>query len=298
MACFSPLTAYRLSSGEVSFKERGDIVKQLSLPCGSCEGCKLERSRQWAVRIMHESKLHSQNCFITLTYDDEHVNGFGDLVYKDFQLFMKRLRKHFTGTKIRFYMGGEYGSLRDRPHFHACLFGIDFNDRQPHARTGAEIVIDSSEVLSSLWGKGFASVGNLTFQSAAYVARYVMKKVTGSKSEVRSAYQLINLSTGEVYDRTPEFNKMSLKPGIGRGFFDKFASDIYPHDHVIVDGVPTKPPRYYDKIYSKIDPISFEAIQYERELRARANFKDNTPERLAVRAQCVSARLQKLRRVL
>lgn len=298
MACFSPFSAFRMADGSVSFKERGDIIQSLSLPCGSCDGCRLERSRQWAVRCMHESRLHNLNCFITLTYDDKHLPHDGSLRYKDFQQFMRYLRKRFPDNTIRFYMGGEYGSTTFRPHYHACLFGIDFQDREIHSVSDSGHEVSTSKVLSSLWKHGFASVGDFTFQSAAYVARYVVKKVVGSKSDVRKHYEAINLETGEVFDRVPEFNRMSLKPGIGRPWLDKYLSDVYPHDRVVVDGVPTKPPKYYDKVYSLIDPLSFEAIQFARYERALDNASDNTPERLASRAVCTAARLSQLKRTL
>ena len=94
MPCYHPVSAWRLISGEVVFKERGDIVASLFLPCGRCVGCRLERSRQWAVRMMHEASLYDMSSFVTLTYDDLNIDDKRSLVYSDFQKFMKRLRKH------------------------------------------------------------------------------------------------------------------------------------------------------------------------------------------------------------
>ena len=149
MPCFHPLTAYQSSDGSISFVERkgGDIVRSLSLPCGQCVGCRLERSRQWAMRCMHEASLYSRNCFITLTYNNEHLPSDNSLQYPDFQKFMKRLRKRFNGVDrsanpdsndqfpIRFYMCGEYGETFGRPHYHACLFNFDFPDKTLYRRS-------------------------------------------------------------------------------------------------------------------------------------------------------------------
>lgn len=288
MACFHPLTAYRTASGDVVFSElkRFNVTETLTLPCGQCTGCRLERSRQWAMRCIHEASLHRQNCFITLTYSDENVPPNASLRYEDYQLFMKRLRKHFKGRKIRFYMGGEYGEQLGRPHYHACLFGVDFDDRSHWSTNPSGDRLDRSALLDRLWGKGHCSVGNITFESAAYIARYIMKKVTG------------DLAASHYGDRVPEFNHMSLKPGIGFKWLQKFQSDVYPHDYVVVNAQEVKPPKYYDKKFSKADPLAFEEIQFQRQTQARAKYQDNTPERLAVREQVLKAKLSPLKRTL
>jgi len=99
MACYHPLTAYlsghqtNNATGKayrrVSFKETDEHDRQISLPCGQCIGCRLERSRQWAMRCIHEAQLHQNNCFITLTYDDEHLPKDLSLDHRDFQLFFR-----------------------------------------------------------------------------------------------------------------------------------------------------------------------------------------------------------------
>lgn len=296
MPCFHPLSAYQSSDGTIHFDEKAHfrIVRSLSLPCGRCTGCRLERSRQWAVRIMHEAQLHERNCFITLTYATEHLPALSTLFYPDFQRFMKRLRK--TVGPVRFYMCGEYGERLDRPHYHACIFGYDFRgDRVPWRRSSAATV-DRSAELERLWPFGHSSVGDLTMESAAYVARYVMKKVTGDLAEAH--YQALDESTGELVVRSPEFCRMSLKPGIGAGWFEKYKSDVYPSDEVIVKGRPTKPPRYYDKKLAQLDEDAFEEIRYKRYLDAQAGAVDGTDERLAVREAVVQARIRHLSRTL
>ena len=153
-----------------------------------------------------------------------------------------------------------------------------------------------SEKLQRLWPYGFTSIGDVNFQSAAYVARYIMKKVNGQLQE--SHYEFVNPDTGEISKRKPEFTKMSLKPGIGQGWYDKFKDDVYPHDYVVVNGRKVRPPRFYDKKFKAEDPISFEWIEYEREVKARDRYEDNTVERLAAKEKVAKARLSQLKRCL
>lgn len=299
MACFAPLQALKLEGqAKLVFRppQRGDkVLRELEVPCGQCVGCRLERSRQWAVRCMHESQLYDQNCFITLTYDDENLPQFSSLRYRDYQLFMKRLRKRL-GRGVRFYMCGEYGETTFRPHYHALLFGWRPSDLKLHSKRASGSVLYTSNILSEIWTDGFASVGELTFESAAYVARYVMKKVTGDSAS--SHYERLDLNTGEIQAVVPEFNCMSRKPGIAAGWLAKFAGDVYPHDEVSVRGVWCKPPRYYDKIYAEANPIQWESIEFERQKAAMACADDNTPDRLRTRELVTRARLKLSKRSL
>lgn len=294
MACFHPIRAWRLSSGSIVFAERGDVVQTLELPCGQCIGCRLERSRKWAMRCMHEAQMHESNLFVTLTYDDEHLPADGSLVYRHFQLFMKSLRK--LKGKVRFYMCGEYGELNRRPHYHAILFGVDFEDKVLWQKTSSGSMIYRSPTLERLWFRGHSSIGDVTFESAAYCARYVMKKVTGHRSE--EAYRNVDAITGEIYQIEPEFCRMSLKPGIGAGWLEKYGTDVYPLDRVVVNGVQCKPPRYYDKKYLWKDVDGYEEMKYRRFLDGRALNGDNSDERLLVKERVLQARIKSLKRSL
>ena len=298
MPCYHPLSAFQCADGSIVFYEskRHDTVKSLSLPCGQCVGCRLERSRQWAIRCMHEAQMHTQNCFITLTYDDAHLPSDRSLHYRDFQLFIKRLRKRYPRRRIRYYMAGEYGENFGRPHWHACIFGFDFNDKKLWKRTSANSQLYRSKELELLWSFGYSSIGDVTFESAAYVARYIMKKVTGKNAAEH--YQEIDPDTGEITNRTPEFTKMSLKPGIGYEWYKQYTSDVYPHDYVVVRGKKVKPPKFYDKKFKIDNPYEFDELLYIREKSAKLRHEDNTLERLAVKEQVAKAKLQKLKRNL
>ena len=307
MACYHPISAglsgYSTNSAtgrvyrRVIFKPNDpDIVQSVSLPCGQCIGCRLERSRQWAMRCMHEAQLHQNNCFITLTYDDTHLPSDQSLHYRDFQLFIKRLRKRYPTTKISYYMAGEYGENFGRPHYHACIFGHDFYDKKLWKRTSSGSLIYRSSDLETLWPFGYSSIGEVNFESAAYVARYIMKKQTGKES--LKHYQYSDLETGEIIQMTPEFNKMSLKPAIGKNWYEKYKSDVYPHDYVVLRGQKIKPPKYYDQLYKNDNPYEYEIIIGKRENGAKLNHADNTYDRLAVKEQVAQAKLRKLKRTL
>lgn len=296
MACFHPMVGYhsvseRTQSGKpriVFDRSKGYADRPIKLPCGQCIGCRLERSRQWAIRCVHESQLHDENCFITLTYDEDHLPASRSLCHRDWVLFFKRLRKKY-GRGIRYYMCGEYGETTARPHYHACVFGLDFDDKSPWQERNGHTVYTSA-TLDRLWGMGHCTVGDVTFDSAAYVARYIMKKVTGDLAD--DHYQWTDWDTGEVHYLDPEYTQMSRRPGIGKGWLDAFQSDAYPSDFVVLNGQKIKPPKFYDRCYEIVDPDELEKIKARRSRRGRKRAHDNTPDRLAVRKKVAEARLK------
>lgn len=262
------------------------------------------------MRCVHEASLHAEKCFITLTYRDEHLparylHSFdartgrpryaGTLVKKHFQDFAKRLRRRFGGRKISYFHCGEYGELARRPHYHSCLFGVDFPDRRLHRERG-NVKLYTSAVLSELWPFGFVTVGELTFESAAYTARYVMKKVTGDQAARH--YVATDLETGELITLQPEYVTMSLKPAVGKGWFERYHEETYRDDSVIMRGRELKPPRYYDKLFDVENPEGMYGVRDARRAAARAHKADSTPERLAVREKVKRAQVSQLKRGL
>lgn len=247
---------------------------------------------------MHEAQLHELNSYITLTYRDASVSS-PSLQHGDFQKFMKRLRQFFRRKKkiqnIRFYMGGEYGELNRRPHFHALIFGADFLDKYPWRKNANGDQLYRSPELETLWTLGDSTLGAVTFESAAYVARYVMKKITGDLAEPH--YTHID-ENGEIHHLKPEYNTMSRRPAIGKNWLNKYFNDVYPQDHVISNGHPSKPPRYYDKELKRQDDKLFESIKTARTTTYRATAADNTPRRLAAKEKVAAARLAKLKKTL
>lgn len=210
--------------------------------------------------MMHEAQLHEENSFITLTYAPEHLPDFGSLDRKAIPWFMKRLR-HEAGPGVRYFGCGEYGSELGRPHYHLCLFGYAFPDRVQTAERGGHAVY-RSDLLDRLWPYGHHEIGSLTRESAQYVAKYCTKKINGPPAE--DHYSRVDTATGEVVSIEPEFATQSNRPGIGAEWFHRFWRDVYPHDHVIVDGKEFKPPRYYDKLCERHHPEVFHQVQLAR----------------------------------
>lgn len=289
MPCFNPLQGWRSKTANVSGKRsivfnrnQGFEDLPVELPCGQCIGCRLERSRQWAVRCVHEASLYDENCFLTLTYDEHNLPSNGSLKVEDFQKFMKRLRRKYPDQKIRYYHCGEYGEKYHRPHYHACLFNFNFSDRKPWKNTSSGILY-TSETLSSLWPFGYGIIGNVTFDSAAYVARYIMKKITGD-----DAAQHYN-------GRKPEYTTMSNS--IGAGWYEQFKSDVFPHDKIIINGKEVNVPKFYRQKLDMEDHTQALAYKMKRKKSAEKHSDDSTIRRLRSREKCTHARLSQKTRI-
>lgn len=269
---------------------KGFVDRPLQLPCGQCIGCRAERSRQWALRCTHEAATHKKNCFITLTYDNKNLPDDKGLDVEHWKLFIKRLRK--KRGLLRYFHCGEYGEANLRPHYHACIFGLDFNDKVFLSSTNGNTLYQSEE-LTETWGKGLCSVGALTYQSAAYVARYVMKKITGPQA--KQHYERVDPRTGECWEVRPDYVTMSRRPGIGKPWLEKFKSDVYPNDQVIHEGRKFRPPRYYDLQLSSDELLG---LKYKRRAAVAKRAHDLTPERLQVREKIAAASMKQLTRNL
>lgn len=272
-------------------------IKFTIVPCGQCYQCRLQYSRVWANRCVCESiTAADDSCFfLTLTYDNDHVDsiktpdGHLSLNFYDLQNFMKRLRAyydyHFGIKNIRFYAAGEYGDQNLRPHFHVLLYNCPIPDKEIIAHNKFGDALYTSDIINEQWGFGFTCIGELNWNTCAYTARYVMKKIKGVDSE--------------FYDKlgiTPEAVRMSLKPGIGYEYLTENLVSIYREialddDHLLVDHksgeaidtifndkiiLPSnaekpniiKPPRYFDKVLERTWPSRFRDVKHCREIFA------------------------------
>lgn len=287
------MVAYRLSGGGIVFTQKHgmDVVSTLDLACGQCIGCRLERSRQWAVRCVHESQLHEESCFVTLTYSDECLPVGGSLVHRHVQLFLKRLRR--SGVKLRYVVAGEYSPELWRPHYHGLLFGYWPRDAVFYRESEAGAPVYVSKSLTELWSLGECFFSHVTFEAAAYVARYCVKKVTGDAAELH--YRRVDVRTGEEFQLQPEYLRCSLKPGIGAGWLEKFGKEVYPLDRVVVRGREMRPPRYYDRIVKELEGSLPDEVEHDR---ATVDYdpKDFGSERLAVRERVALSKSELFKR--
>lgn len=208
---------------------------------------------------------------------------------------MKRLRKSLDGKKVRFYMAGEYGEETWRPHYHALLFGYRPDDmkywRKATANKGN---LYESPSLEKIWGLGRVLIGDVTYESANYVARYCLKKVTGVMADEH--YSRVDSETGEVYQLPPEFNQMSRKPGIGAAFIEKYSNDVYQTDSVILNGREKKVPKYYDKWFAEQFPEEYAELQLDRSRRALPYLDEQHWRRQDDREEVAAARLAFMKR--
>ena len=234
---------------------------------------------------------------LTLTYAPDKLDS-PSLNYAHFQAFLKRLRARFP-DKFSYMVCGEYGEtnpatgVKDggiyRPHFHAILFGFDFPEKKPVKLIGQSDLF-RSELLDGLWGFGDCRIGGVTFESISYVARYIMKKVTGDLA--RAHYTLI-LPTGEIIEREPEMFHASKNPAIGKRWFLKYGAAAYAHDSVIARGKEMMPPRYYDKLLPEV----VRGMVLENRIKdGRKRAADHTDPRNAVREDVVEAGLKQFTR--
>jgi len=298
MPCYTPLDGWlasaRSKNGKraVTFKKGEALVdRPISVPCGQCIGCRLEKSREWAVRCVHEASQFENNCFVTLTYADPPDDWSVDV--RELQLFFKKLRKKY-GAGIRYFACGEYGEKNGRPHYHAIIFNHDWKDKILW-KTENENPLYTSQSLSELWGQGFCSTAAVTFQSAAYVARYCTKKITGKNASP----VWFHPETGELQNRKSEFGIMSRRPGIGATWLEKYGpNDVLPHDHVVHDGTVMGVPRYYRERLAALDPSKIAKDRSSRVRKARSHPENNTSGRLKVRETVKKAQISHLPRKL
>ena len=312
MSCYHPLMGipkgvdsksgkmqYLIKPFPKGFEGDNNIPGIVTVPCGKCIGCRLDYSRQWANRCMLEMQYHDEAWFVTLTYDQAHVplSWYDDpntgeafqamtLRKRDFQLFMKRLRKAYEPQKIRYFAAGEYGDKKLRPHYHAILFGLHLDDLEVYEDHVGDFTYYTSKKLQSVWDSGLDNFGVMCYsddavgtlstatrgmvivapvnwQTCAYVARYVVKKQKGPASEV---YKLHNIE--------PPFSLMSRKPGIGRQYYDDHP-DLYDYQSINISteegGRKFRPPKYFDRLRLSDAPDEAEKLREFRRFAADQN---------------------------
>lgn len=307
MGCDYPITAYRSREFNPETKRYGltfnplkalNSTHSIRVPCGKCTGCRLERSRQWAVRCMHEASLHDRNCFLTLTYSNEHLPVDYSVHQRDLQLFMKRLRKVAFPQLIKFYGCGEYGEENLRPHYHVLIFGYDPPDKVVYETTSQGHKLYLSKQMQACWqDQGMVTVGALTYQTASYTARYTMKKINGAPAA--DHYLRVHPLHGFICRVRPEFPLMSrggrTGKGLGYGWFEKHGAETFTHDSVIVEGREAQPPRYY---FEQLTEEQKAKITAKRTKAASKNVRPRTYNAETAHAEVRDSKISTLKRKL
>lgn len=335
MPCYTPLKAFQITgkynqklNGKKTIKFKRPLettYKNIDIPCGQCIGCRLTYSIHWATRLMHELQTTEDNksCFITLTYNDKNIPDDQSLNKEHFKDFIKKFRKAIEPIKIRYFMAGEYGDITWRPHYHAIIFGYDFTEttkyhkklqepRQKLQYVETENPYYISELLLKLWTYGDHIITNTNFETCAYVARYIVKKINGEKAEGHYNKIIIdwNEFTGEInyfkeVDLQPEYATMSrggkdsknkILKGIGSLWYDKYKSDCFPSGYLTREGNKIPVPKYYYNKLESENPFLFSQMKIKKELAIIAHAQDLTPERLIQRHKCKQAQYKTLSR--
>ena len=315
MPCTRPIQGWRCpESGKVTLSPKtGHRSAYAELPCGRCIDCRLNRAREWGIRAVHERQLHDDASYLTLTFSEDRLPQDRSIDVAHVQKFIRSLRKRTRRlrtrpngelTPLRYLACGEYGASKLdqvpwsdvpeevglRPHYHLVVWGVDLRERFVK-RTEAGHPLYRSSIVDAAWSdQGLCWVGDVTFQSSAYVAGYVTKKIYGAAADLQ--YTRIRYGTGECWDVCPEFLTMSKKPAIATGWLERYWTDVYPRDEVILGGKRMKPPKFYDRWLEANHPAVFEQVKKARrdEQYARG-LKERTEERRAVRDEVTRARV-------
>lgn len=265
------------------------------VPCRFCVECRSRYRREWALRCAHEASGYSSNCFGTLTYSDRWLPKYGTLVRRDFQLFVKRLRRSIEPKRVRYYHAGEYGEDNGRPHYHFLLFGHSF--RSTVVLRDGEFPVHRSAELEELWKFGYSSFSpEVNFATASYVAGYVMKKVdqVGRKKKYN-----VDAETGEMVEIEREYSTMSrggrLGRGIGRKWYERYGAEVHMHDSVVHDGQTLPVPRRYDEWLRETDEVAYQAVKVARMEKMAPKLLEEFEQREAREAIAVSRQSQRRR---
>lgn len=240
---------------------RSPASRYVTLPCGLCFGCRMDNARMWSLRMMHEARYHENNFFVTLTYDDASLPPDADLRYRDLRLFFVNARHHFqTAAKpFKYFACGEYGDKTLRPHYHFAGFDFKIDDLRPFKQTASGWYF-LSESLRSIWKHGHVIVAPLQWDCAAYIARYVTKKMHGSNLRDKGTF---DPDTGELDLYTIE--RAFQSKGLGLPFYEDHHDEIWDLDACLFKGqYLVKPPRYYFKQLEKSDPVKASLIKEKR----------------------------------
>lgn len=256
MPCYHPIPAYQNASRVQLHKPLPDSTA-LALPCGSCVGCRTTRAQHWALRCQMEAQEHEYTSVTTLTYDDDNLPP--TLSKRDFQLWMKRLRKEHS-NKLRYYACGEYGEQYGRPHYHAILFGVS----------------SDTPSIANAWTQGLTYTDNVSVRAINYVCGYTTKKIGWPKAE---QLDRVDKATGEIlYTWQPPFQLMSRGGRQGYGI----GAEAKKHYHswaiyAINDGAKLSIPRYYKEAYKdKATKTEQEETEYRKYKHALSRYKANT----------------------
>ena len=307
MPCYSPIKAWEKRHPEdngnygITFTPaEAQLDSPIDIPCGGCIGCRLDKAADWSTRATNELRYHDDACFITLTYNDDHLPNDKSINRDDPRNFLRRLRRAYPDQKIRYFGCGEYGKNQQgeinpftgkpdigRPHYHYIIYGMNFDDRR--LINDDDIPQYESQQLEELWGKGFTSLGNADQKNIDYISQYTTKKINGNMAA--DHYKYLDPVTGEEINRQPEFISVSTQPGIGSQWFDDFEGDCLKGFITNGKGRVQKIPKYYKRqMKERFCSENYETVKKNTMKHVKPDHPDNSPERLKAREEVVKYR--------
>lgn len=265
MQCLRPLKGGFDSSYNITFSKKkfNPEIEAFEFPCRKCLPCRLNIAREKSIRCFHEAQQFEENIFLTLTYAPEHLKS-EKLIYEDFQLFMKKLRKHIEPRKIGYMVTGEYGELNKRPHWHAIIFNFRPSDSKFDRTTETGEKVYVSELINNLWKLGKTEFGSVTLDSASYVARYAAKKLVHGNDQDHDYHPI---------------HRTSSKHAIGKKWIEKNFNHTFNMGYIILpNGEKSKIPRYYQDWLKQEHPEKY--IDYVTRIRPKIIEKTKEKEKI------------------
>lgn len=264
----------------------------IETPCNHCIACEKLRALRTAVQLACELKTTlGDSLFLTLTYNDENLPSDFSVNKNHLQNFLKKLRHWRIKTdhigNFRYLSQNEYGGKFSRPHVHIAGFNLTIPDLRSVQSKGAYQAFDS-EIINQLWGKGDVHIIRLCFENCLYIANHHIDEKVDNKGKVHETPIIHPVTKRLIKTRKPEFSTRSSRPGIGKDFFKKYFSDIYPGDFMINKGQEMPVPKYFDALLKKHDLQLFEEIKKKRSDKV----EKKTPQQNRYQAKFNKAKLK------
>lgn len=313
---FDPVTKKVIKDEKWILNEKSfphSAFEYINLPCKKCVGCRSDNAKMWMIRSCNEMKMHDKSCFITLTYSDDSELVQRDplclcsLRYKHFQNFMKRLRKNFPGREISYIVAGEYGPSNGRSHWHAILYGINFDEDRELVYTSKGYKHYFSQILQDCWSTwdsdlsihvpiGFTDLADADADCCAYVSQYVLKKLPiGIKEPVVGKYvdEFGELKDIPLVEVAPPIIRTSRNPAIGKRWYDKYGKNAVEKGFIFAERgenqyYKVKTPEYYYKRFEQIDPDKYQVIKKRKEEFAHKLDVENPIDRVELQRKSES----------
>jgi hypothetical protein len=199
MNCVSPVRV-RSNEGE-----------SFAVPCTKCLNCRIQNSREWSLRLMHERAYYDHSGFFTFTFSDVGLANrevapwrmYSSVDRAELVKLMKRLRAKVAPRRLKYFAVGEYGEKYCRPHYHAIIFGEDISTVD-WTMEGTDPKYGIPYGSLPEWPYGHTYIGTVETDSCRYVAEYLQKEMRSRYNHggVRAdSFKIVSQGIGQRYCR-------------------------------------------------------------------------------------------------